>query len=157
MKPRGSKLPSLFVGAMLMITASFNACTGLDDDEDAYRVNATLSGAQERPTPTNSAATGTLTGSYNRGNNMLMYTLTWSGLTGAPDTMHFHGPAAPEEAAPPVVGIGNFPDSTSGSVSNSITLTEEQETQLLDGKWYVNIHTPTFGSGEIRGQLHAAN
>lgn len=32
-------------------------------------------------------------------------------------------------------------------------LTAAQETQLFDGKFYINLHTSTNGGGEIRGFL----
>jgi hypothetical protein len=44
---------------------------------------------------------------------------------------------------------------TSGSFSGTATITDAQETDLLAGLWYVNIHTTTSGGGEIRGQVYA--
>ena len=35
----------------------------------------------------------------------------------------------------------------------SATLTEAQATDLLAGKWYVNVHTEANKGGEIRGQV----
>ncbi len=35
----------------------------------------------------------------------------------------------------------------------SATLTDTQASDMLAGKWYVNIHTATNKGGEIRGQL----
>jgi hypothetical protein len=69
--------------------------------------------------------------------------------------MHFHGPAGPEEAAPPVVTITGFPMAASRTVTDKDTLTADQESQLLTGKWYYNIHMPTYLTGEIRGQITA--
>ena len=42
------------------------------------------------------------------------------------------------------------------SIGNTI-LTDAQEADLLAGLWYVNVHSTTFGPGEIRGQVLAAN
>jgi hypothetical protein len=44
---------------------------------------------------------------------------------------------------------------TSGAFSGSATITDTQESQLLAGLWYMNIHTATSAGGEIRGQVYA--
>ena len=144
------------MGAMLALGTSLSSCTEIDSDDNSYRVNATLSGAQERPVPVSTPGTGTVTGSYNNINKRLFYTITWSGLTANVIAMHFHGPAGPEEVAPPVIGIMGFPPSPSGTISGNVVLTADQENQLLNGQWYFNIHTPTYPGGEIRGQVVAA-
>ncbi len=41
----------------------------------------------------------------------------------------------------------------SGYITGVLTLTEEQEQDLLAGKWYLNFHTTRYPDGEIRGQL----
>jgi hypothetical protein len=54
--------------------------------------------------------------------------------------------------ASPQVNIGTI----SGLVSpliGSTTITDAQETQLLDGLWYVNVHSTANPGGEIRGQV----
>ena len=57
-------------------------------------------------------------------------------------------------SASPVIAFTGFPAGvTSGSYTNSYVLTDTQETELLTGLWYVNIHTTTSPGGEIRGQL----
>jgi hypothetical protein len=45
-----------------------------------------------------------------------------------------------------------FPTPATGA-EGSATLTEPQAADLLDGKWYVNVHTAANPGGEIRGQL----
>ncbi len=42
---------------------------------------------------------------------------------------------------------------TGGTNTQSFTLTAPQKTDLLNGKYYINIHTATNGGGEIRGFL----
>ena len=42
-----------------------------------------------------------------------------------------------------------------GILSGDAVITDDQEIQLLDGLWYINIHTAMNPSGEIRGQLGA--
>jgi hypothetical protein len=41
----------------------------------------------------------------------------------------------------------------SGSFSGSVTLTEEQLANVVDGLTYINIHTAANSSGEVRGQV----
>jgi hypothetical protein len=40
-------------------------------------------------------------------------------------------------------------------IGNAI-LSAAQEADLLAGLWYLNLHTTSFGGGEIRGQVLAA-
>jgi hypothetical protein len=43
---------------------------------------------------------------------------------------------------------------TSGTLIGMATLANEtQESELLSNLWYINIHTTSFGGGEIRGQV----
>lgn len=126
-----------------------------DNDENRYELSGPASGTQERPTPVTTPATGNISGTYQKDSKILDYTITWNGLTANPSAMHFHGPAGPEESVPPVIGIMGFPMTATGTHSDRDTLTAEQETQLLSGKWYYNIHTPTYPTGEIRGQITA--
>jgi hypothetical protein len=144
-----------FQTMIVLATATvWTGCDKEDDDPTQFALSGPGSGTQERPTPVNTPATGNITGTYNKETNVLDYTITWTGLSANPVAMHFHGPAGPEEAAPPVVGIEGFPMTQAGSVSKRDTLeTEELETQLLTGKWYYNIHTTTNPGGEIRGQI----
>jgi hypothetical protein len=68
---------------------------------------------------------------------------------------HFHGPVSyfgltPEENAPiQVVTPGNLASPFKGTS----TIDEVQKKDLKDGRWYFNIHTPTFPGGEVRGPV----
>lgn len=42
---------------------------------------------------------------------------------------------------------------TGGQISQSLTLTAAQQTDLYNGKYYINVHTATNGGGEINGFL----
>lgn len=67
--------------------------------------------------------------------------------------MHFHSPTAAGANAPPNVNIANFTAAASGNDSGTATLTEGQETDLMNGLWYYIIHTPLHPGGEIRAQV----
>jgi hypothetical protein len=55
--------------------------------------------------------------------------------------------------ANPIIHFNLINNGTAGSAAATVTLTDAQETDLLAGRWYANIHTPTYTGGEIRGQL----
>ena len=134
---------------------------GCEKDKETVTVNNPLfglrgnaNGAQEAPTRVTTAATGTLTGTYNKDNNTLTFTVTWTGLTGGnPTAAHFHGPADPGVAASVIYGFPSFPATASGTYSGSTVLTDAQEADLVNGLWYWNVHNATYPGGEIRGQV----
>jgi hypothetical protein len=135
--------------------------TGCDKDDDAdnnvvaFR-NIALSGANEVPAVT-SAGSGTFEGTYDRTTKVLTYTLRWSLGDPAATTvgMHFHGPAERTESKGIRVPITGFPTGSTNQTYSSATpaLDATQEEELLNGKWYVNIHSSTVPGGELRGQL----
>lgn len=114
------------------------------------KLMASLTGGEEVP-PVETAATGTADITWNADSKELSWTIDFSGLSGPATAAHFHGPAAPGENAPPVVGIEDLESPSEGSV----TLTDEQAALLTGGQLYVNIHTEANPGGEIRGQVMA--
>jgi hypothetical protein len=84
------------------------------------------------------------------------YTISYSGLSGNSIAAHVHGPGAPGVDAGVMFGLqgGTF-GSPQGSFNGSTTLTPSQINDLNNGLLYVNIHSTTFGIGEIRGQIAA--
>jgi|GEM_PF-744805 len=118
-----------------------------------YSFSRVYSGSQEVP-PNSSPGTGTITGVYNSTTNTIFYTINFSGLTANTTAAHFHGPATPGVNAGVQIGHAGFPVGvTSGTYSKSDLLTNTQETQLLGGLWYSNIHTTALPGGEIRAQI----
>ena len=93
---------------------------------------------------------GSIVGDYDDVTNILNYTIEWSNLTSAVTNMHFH------LGAPGVSGgveLGIPGPWSSPEIGTGIVLNATQETNLLAGDWYVNVHTSNFGGGEIRGQV----
>ena len=118
-----------------------------------YPFHNTFSGAQEFP-PNASTARGTIVGTYNDVTNTISYTILFSGLSAPTTAAHFHGPAALGVSAGVTIGYAGFPVGvTAGMYSNSHVLTAAQETQLLAGLWYSNIHSQLLPGGEIRAQV----
>ncbi len=90
---------------------------------------------------------------YDTDSKKLDWTIEYSGLTEAPAAGHFHGPAARGESADVVIP---FKGDIASPIKGSATLTDSQATDLLAGKYYINIHTPAHKGGEIRGQVEKA-
>lgn len=122
-----------------------------------------LGGAQETPAVTTTAA-GKMDVFYSRATKTLSYTVTWSGLSGNVTGMHIHG-LAPAGFAAPV--LQSFSTSaiikcTANTTTNCGTFKGTllfdgvalKEEDLLNGLFYVNIHTAANPGGEIRGQIN---
>jgi hypothetical protein len=118
-----------------------------DDDAISNTVSfdVSLSGTNEVPANT-SKASGMIMGSYNKTTKMLSYTLTYSGFT--PTAGHFHTGAAGNNG-----GVAADLGAISNGMKNTITLTDAQATDLMNGMWYLNLHSTAFPGGEIRGQI----
>ena len=114
-----------------------------------------ISPAQEVPMR-ESNGYGTLDVSYNKCTKVLNYKINWSGLTGPIQGSHIHGTAARGVNAPVKHDFTSLiSKTTSGTFSNSVTVDgiAIKEDSLLKGFYYVNLHTPKFPGGEIRGQI----
>jgi len=137
--------PSLAVAALALAALALAAPAS-----GQILFDAQLSGFAEVP-PVGTAAFGSCTGV----------------LTGFPDTddpsfhitcehnvanatvAHIHLGVAGEEN-PPTFDLGNPDD-----IDETWDLTVDEAVRLLSGGYYVNVHSPTFPDGEIRGQLEA--
>ena len=102
---------NVFQVAIAMVSVAgvltFSACDKDDDDDmpnSVFQLSGDASGAQEVP-PVNTTGTGTLSGTYDPATKSLIYTVTWTGISGEATVAHFHGPAAPGESAPPMQDI----------------------------------------------------
>ena len=89
---------------------------------------------------------------------MITYKINWQlGNSAASTTnMHFHGSENGSDAvsSPVAIGITGFAPGSTGSTSGmTVALSSAQEAQLLAGKWYINIHSSTVPSGELRGNI----
>lgn len=98
-----------------------------------------------------SPGTGTCTVWLDKGTNTVSWNIYYTGLTGAPTAVHFHGPAGKGAEAGVQVDLGG--NGFEVPIQGSAALTAEQASQLLAGKWYVNMHTAAYPDGEIRGQV----
>ena len=116
---------------------------------EVVKFHADLAPAKEVP-PVQDAGSGTAQATLDTQTHMLTYDLSFTGFT-APVTMaHFHGPAPEGVNAGVVVPLGPNPVSP---LHGTVTLTPEQQTQLLGGLWYANLHTAIHPKGAARGQM----
>ncbi|HEX4844797.1 MAG TPA: CHRD domain-containing protein [Geothrix sp.] len=110
---------------------------------------ATLAGSQETPAVT-STATGFGSLAVNVTTGAVYGSVVTSGITGT--AAHIHEAAA-GSAGPILIPLT---DAGGGlwTVPPGATLTSAQVTSWQNGNLYVNVHTATNPSGEIRGQLN---
>ena len=134
---------------VLIISGLLFATVSCDDDDDEDQIDvftATLSGADEVP-PNESTATGSAELSYNRGTRVFQIVVEFSGFD--PIGAHIHRGEAGVNG-PVVFG---FDPPTSPINYTSEPLTPEQEADLYNELYYVNVHSEEYPGGEIRGQL----
>ena len=116
---------------------------------ETVKFHADLAPGQEVP-PVQDSGSGTADATLDTTSHALTYNLAFSGFT-APVTMaHFHGPAAEGANAGVAVPLGTDPASP---LHGTVTLTADQQAQLLGGLWYANLHTTTHPKGAARGQM----
>jgi hypothetical protein len=134
---------------------------------------ATLDQSQEVP-PTGVTATGSGMATLDDTETMLMVSLTWVGLTGAPGAAHIHccpGPGVNATVAidfvpagfptAPGVFTGTFDLTDAASYGSGFlslfSSVDEARVAVVNGlnsnQAYFNIHTAAFPSGEIRGDI----
>lgn len=175
-------LAAAFVGLATACGSDSNGGTTTPPASKIVNFTATLTpagevGATLQGNPTGS---GTLTATLDTSTNVFTYNVQFTGLTGNVSLGHIHGPfilgggansagvllnfdPAAAGAAPNAVFTG-FKTATAGSATGTITLNSTLQLTatvngdslrklLLAGDTYANIHTPTNGGGEIRGQI----
>jgi hypothetical protein len=162
----------LVVSLLLSLVFVVSSCSDDDDDDNPSTnevtfENIALTGENEiQNPPIITTGTGELDATYNKDTKRISYAVNWR-LGNANDQtvgMHFHGPASKTENAAIIIGIpltgssSYDPDSGNSGSSGTVTgqtreLTQQEEDDLLNGRWYFNIHSTTHPNGELRGQV----
>ncbi|MEP6781942.1 MAG: CHRD domain-containing protein [Gemmatimonadaceae bacterium] len=126
---------------------------------------ALLNGANERPNSTTSTGAGAA--SFFVTGNAVSYTVTFAGLSAVPIMAHIHAPGNSTQAVGvlvdfPTAGqtlnngvlVGTFNASNIRSIAGAAPMSLDSLFVLMrNGNAYVNVHTPQFPAGEIRGQI----
>jgi len=118
----------------------------------AVAFKANLNGSAEVP-PNGTAGTGSVTATFDPATKQLTWEGSYSGLTGPVTAAHIHGPAEPGKNAGVVMWISEKGQPFPSPFKGSATLTDDQASDLTNGRYYVNIHTAANPGGELRGQL----
>ncbi len=140
---------TLTSSVLLASLLALSACNTSPMASNVSTLNARLSGANEVPA-SNSNGSGTLSANLDKTTRVLSWTVTYSGLSGPATAGHFHGPAATGQNA----GVAlPFTGSLESPIRGTATLTPAQMDAVMNGNWYVNLHTAANPGGEIRGQV----
>lgn len=163
------------VRSLMLFAAAAGLITACEDSTDPAPVtySATLNGANERP----AAVATTATGSFNAtlgANDILSYTVTFTGLSSNSSNAHIHGPipATGNAAAGVLIPFNDAANgrtitlgATSGTGSGTIDLklpapnnaavsADSLKKLFNTGKLYVNLHSTTNPGGEIAGIIN---
>lgn len=114
-----------------------------------------LSAGQEVP-PSGTGGSGQATVFLDDVTGAVSVTGTYTGLSSVAIAAHIHGPAPAGVNAGVIVGL-TISGGTSGTLSGGGTLSAANVSDMIAGLTYVNLHTSSFGGGEIRGQIVAAS
>jgi hypothetical protein len=123
---------------------------------NTLRIAAAMVAANEIPTPKGDVgnARGTFTATLTKSGTgaELSWKLEFSGLSGNAIAAHIH------VAAPGVAGPVRVPlcAPCSSGVTGTATIAADVLDAILNGRAYVNVHTPTNPAGEIRDQVGVA-
>jgi len=159
------KTRNTLVSRVLVITSigifsavALTACHKTDDDKNnnaMFAISGNASTSQVAP-PVTGNGTATITGTYNSANGQMITTTNWTNLSGVPTTVGFYMGATGENGS--LIGdlwsLGTGL-TTSGTFSDTTTLTPQQGTELKNGNLYYLISTAANPNGEVRGQLTA--
>ncbi len=118
--------------------------------QQLHFLHGTLQSSQEVP-PNSSLGGGTVIVRYNSNTKILELWGDYQNLTSPITGSHIHQ-APPDSSGPIIIELTNSGDTT-GTLRVTDTLTPEQETELLAGNMYANVHTTNFPAGELRAQL----
>ena len=140
---------TLTYGLLMAVVLDLSACNMQPLASHVSGLSARLAGINEVPAITTDAV-GTLSANLDKQTRILTWTVNYTGLSGPATSGHFHGPATLGQNSGVALG---FAGSLESPIRGSATLTEQQIADLMNGRWYVNLHTAAHPGGEIRGQV----
>ncbi len=155
-KITGGIVSVLFL-SFVMVSCDKNE--GIDmpaDNNNPYALSGNASGSLMVPAVAGTGS-GTFTGTYNPVNGQVIYTTSWSNLTGAPIAGGLYNGAAGTTGTG-VDSSWTFESNAaiSGTLTDTLVVSETQAAQLVAGTWYYVLKTTANSVGEIRGQITAS-
>lgn len=141
-----------FLSCVMLFASCDKDKNDTNNPAQMYTTTGNASGSQENP-PVTTTGSGTLTGTYNTSTNVWQYNINWSSLTSDATAVELHGPADAGISGTLIMALSITTSGVTGNASGNITLTEQQETDLLAGRYYYTVLTATNLTGEIRGQI----
>ena len=145
--------PNLLRRALICLAVTLTVgCQAIGQSSNVVRFSGNLSGAQQVPAVVTDGK-GTIEATFDKATNILKWKVVHSGLSGPARAAHFHGNADPGQVVGVVLGF----KSAESPIEGEATLTPEQASNLLAGKWYVNVHTAKNPGGEIRAHMVPMN
>jgi len=155
----------LFGSGTLAVVLAVGSCKDDVGITVSERFTATLNGANEKPTPVTTTATGTAKFTYVADIPAIFYRIDVVGIDSA-TAAHIHGPADANSPAGVIVNLflgnpikglgftGTLAQGIVGELGAPVGMTMDSMLVLLrNGNAYVNVHTRINGGGEIRGQV----
>jgi hypothetical protein len=134
-----------------MSTAAIIEFTAFIDESQEVDDKGTGDQADDVLAPTGSLAKGVGVFELDTDTKVLSYEILYTDvLLSSPETAsHIHGDADPGKAAAVIfpLPLGDY------KAGVTPALTDAQVASLTADKWYVNIHSETHPTGEIRGQI----
>ncbi len=147
-------MKKIFVPAIILILYSCSKSTPtqtlIEQNNVKVALRSELWGFKVNP-PNSSPASGRLTGTYNIQQHALAFKIDYDSLT--PETAHLHKGFFPDNG--PVVK--ELLINGRNQINDTITFTETEANQLMNGGYYIDFHSRSFPEGEIRGQIEKTN
>lgn len=113
-----------------------------------------LNGLNERPDPVTTLGSGF--GTLLLVEDELQFNVFYQDLQATTSAAHIHGPADVNAPAGVLIGLESFNGDAfgvNGTLAGELSLSPEQLGYVIDGLTYMNVHTASHPSGEIRGQI----
>lgn len=97
---------------------------------------------------------GTVNAEYHLPTRTLTYDIAYTLLEGdSASQAHFHGPATEHTEGPLDINLLMAQMTTCGGLSGTRTMDATQEELLLNGRYYLNLHSVQYPQGALRTQM----
>lgn len=145
---------SLPIKRLASLAFAFVSLVSTSAFADSVALQANLQPSSEVP-PRVSKGHGILKATFDTTTRTLQWNVTYADLSGPATMAHFHGPAPVGQNAKVQIAIDK--NALPSPINGEATLSDEQASELMAGKYYFNIHTEKNPTGEIRGQVRPAD